>query len=473
MDLQTILKKIDVKADCLGIYEFREIGTTFSVVDQKPRSNSVDVDHGYRVEVLLGGQIAYACTNDISFQGIERAAKQASLWAQQMQKFKLTDFTVQERPKALGEYSSFVEKKFDRYQVAGIYDLLLQSNTKAKIDSEIVNVSSYMMLIDTQTRYVNTNGAAIQQSFNYLVNYLGVTAQDGQVTQTRSNGTETLQTGIENLNGELLNQQATKIGLEAKSLLKAEQCPTGKYDVILMPDQMYLQIHESIGHPLELDRILGDERNYAGWSFVKPEDFGTLQYGSKLLNVTFDPENIYEFASYGFDEVGNPATKEFLIKEGVLLRGLGSLESQKRLKVKGVANSRSSSWNRPPIDRMANINIEPGSTSLNEMIASTERGILMRTNKSWSIDDYRNKFQFGCEFAELIENGKITKVLKNPNYRGISVPFWNSLKMIGDPSTVGVLGSPYCGKGEPNQIIRVGHASPACLFEQLDVFGGV
>jgi predicted Zn-dependent protease len=239
-----------------------------------------------------------------------------------------------------------------------------------------------------------------------------------------------------------------------------------------MPDQLYLQIHESIGHPLELDRILGDERNYAGWSFIKPQDFGHLQYGSSLLNVTFDPSVSGEMATYHYDDAGAPAERHYIIKDGLLKRGLGGLESQKRLQLPGVSSTRASSWNRPPIDRMANINIEPGSTSLAQMIASTERGILMQTNKSWSIDDYRNKFQFGCEYGQLIENGKLTKIVKNPNYRGITTPFWKGLKMVGDTSTFEVYGSFYCGKGEPNQIIRVGHATPACLFTNVEVFGG-
>jgi predicted Zn-dependent protease len=239
-----------------------------------------------------------------------------------------------------------------------------------------------------------------------------------------------------------------------------------------MPDQMMLQIHESIGHPLELDRILGDERNYAGWSFVSLEDFGKLQYGSSLMNVTFDPTVRGEFASYAFDDCGNPATREYLIQNGVLKRALGGLESQVRAGVSGVANSRASSWNRAPIDRMANINLEPGDHTFEEIISSVERGVLMESNRSWSIDDFRNKFQFGCEYGKLIENGKITKTLRNPNYRGITVPFWRSLKKVGDRATLGIYGTPNCGKGEPNQSIRVGHASPVCLFENIEVFGG-
>ena len=155
------------------------------------------------------------------------------------------------------------------------------------------------------------------------------------------------------------------------------------------------------------------------------------------------------------------------------MRPIGSLESQQRANLSGVACSRATSWNRAPIDRMANINLLPGTTSLKEMISKTEKGIYVQTNRSWSIDDLRNKFQFGCEYGQLIEDGRLTKVVKNPNYRGITTPFWNNLKMIGNEDTLEIAGSYYCGKGEPNQIIRVGHMSPSCLFSNVEVFGGI
>ena len=155
-----------------------------------------------------------------------------------------------------------------------------------------------------------------------------------------------------------------------------------------------------------------------------------------------------------------------------MLRGLGGLESQERSKIDGVANVRACSWNRAPIDRMANLNLEPGTSSFDEIISAVEYGVYMETNRSWSIDDYRNKFQFGCEYGKIIKDGKLTKTIKNPNYRGVSTPFWNNLSMVGDESTFEVHGTPNCGKGEPNQVIRVGHASPLCKFNNIEIFGG-
>ena len=188
--------------------------------------------------------------------------------------------------------------------------------------------------------------------------------------------------------------------------------------------------------------------------------------------MTFDPEQRGEAAAYAFDDDGTPATKAYLIRDGLLVRALGGALSQQRAQLPGVANSRASSWNRPPIDRMANLNIEPGTSSLDAMIAGIEHGIMMRTNTSWSIDDHRNKFQFGCEWGQLIENGRLTQVVRQPNYRGISANFWRNLVAVGNAETRGVYGTSMCGKGEPMQIVRVGHASPACVFSGIDVFGG-
>jgi predicted Zn-dependent protease len=191
-----------------------------------------------------------------------------------------------------------------------------------------------------------------------------------------------------------------------------------------------------------------------------------------MMNVVFDPTVAHEMASYKFDEVGNLAEKKYLIQNGVLLAALGSLESQARTKISGVANSRSSSWNRAPIDRMANINLEGGDLTLDQMISNVENGIIMFANRSWSIDDYRRKFQFGCEYAKEIKNGKLGKTFKNPNYRGVTVPFWNSLSGLTNNDSIETYGSPYCGKGEPSQVIRVGHSSPYALFKNVEVFGG-
>lgn len=339
----------------------------------------------------------------------------------------------------------------------------------------MVDSEASLWSIKTSSQFYSSEGADIQQDFFRVVPSLSVTAFHSGIAQTRTLGgmrAYCQQGGFEHVLRLDLEKQAESLVRDAVDLAHAPNCPNEVLDMLIDPDQMMLQIHESIGHPLELDRILGDERNYAGQSFVTLDMFGSYQYGSHMLNVTFDPTIPEEFSSYAYDDEGQKATKEFLIKDGILMRPLGGLVAQTRAGMPGVANARTCSWNRPPIDRMANLNVEPGSKTFDEMLAAIDKGIYVKSNSSWSIDDSRNKFQFGCEWGRLIEKGRLTKVVRNPNYRGISANFWRSLAMVGDRSTFMVMGTPFCGKGEPNQCIRVGHASPVCLFRNVDVFGG-
>ena len=472
IDMNFLLNSLSTKADWIGLRYVQECSKTRHARNGQLDPITTMIDEGIMVEVLSDGQFASAGTHDISVSGVQKAANQALQQAKHLKKYQLNQFNDAVRPPSKGHYQSPGVDSFNSSQSKDINDLAITLCQKLKLNDQIISTSVVLISIDQHTAFVSTNGADFSQDIHQRALHLSATAQTGSVIQTRSNGVPLTQNGDEFFQEQRWLEETEKVAREAIELTQADECPEGLYDLILMPDQLYLQIHESIGHPIELDRILGDERNYAGWSFIKLEDFGHLQYGSPLLNITFDPSLTHEFASYGFDDTGAPAEHQYLIKDGILLRGLGSLESQQRSGVPGVASARASSWNRPPIDRMANINLEPGSSTLEDMISSTERGILMKTNKSWSIDDYRNKFQFGCEYGQLIENGRLTKTLKNPNYRGVSTPFWKSLKMVGNPSTFEIHGALTCGKGEPNQVIRVGHATPPCLFSQVEVFGG-
>ena len=432
-------------------------------------------DLGAMLTVWNKGGMGYAATSDLSYSGIRQALDEASNWARETAAHGLVDFSkiVMEPP--MGEYAAEEREPWQSVSLADKIDMLRHESGRLKIDPRIVDWDASLWHADVDTLYLTAAGGRVRQSFRTLVPSLSATANDGPDTQTRTFGGRGYcrQGGLEILDLLGFHEAAPRIAEESIQLLVAPNCPDGIVDLLLAPDQMILQIHESIGHPLELDRILGDERNYAGTSFVTPNMFGSYRYGSDLLNVTFDPTQPQAFASYGFDDDGQRAEKAYLIRNGILQRALGGLVSQVRADVPGVATSRACSWNRPPIDRMANLNIEPGDASLDAMIGAVERGIFMRTNCSWSIDDSRNKFQFGCEWGQLIEDGRLSTVVKKPNYRGISATFWRNLALVGDRTTLEIMGTPFCGKGEPNQAIRVGHASPACLFTNVEVFGGV
>jgi predicted Zn-dependent protease len=430
---------------------------------------------GLMISVIHQGGYGYAATPDTSDAGLRGALQRARHWAHLSAGRAVTDFSAIPQSSSQATYCGpgVHDSQWSRKDMIA---LLMQESQQARQHERIVDWSAGLTRIRSRQHFISSAGADIRQEFSYLVPNISVTANRGSDTQTRSFGGQydgyCLQGGLEILQQTGFYGAGQRIAQEALALLDAPNCPSGRMDLLLMPEQMMLQIHESIGHPLELDRILGDERNFAGTSFVKPEMFGHFQYGSALLNVTYDPGRAEEFASFPFDDDGTQAEKVWLIRDGVLQRPLGSALSAVRSGMSGLANSRACDWNRPPIDRMANLNIEPGNSSLQDMIASVESGVLMNTNTSWSIDDSRNKFQFGCEFGQLIQNGELKGLVKNPNYRGISESFWRSLKQVGDASTHSVMGTRFCGKGEPAQVIRVGHASPACLFDQVEVFGG-
>jgi predicted Zn-dependent protease len=429
---------------------------------------------GAFLTVLSGDGMGYAATSDLSDAGLRRAAQRAADWARDTAGRGLVSPDELPRPDHRGRYETPMIEPWESVPLTDKIAMLQEASAALRLDERIVDWSASLAYRRSDTLLTASAGARIEQRFHYLAPGLVAVAHAGSQTQRRTGGGagSARQGGLEQLATMGFPEQAPQIAHEALALLDAPECPSATTDLLLLPSQMVLQIHESIGHPLELDRILGDERNYAGTSFVSLDMFGRYRYGSELLNVTFDPGRSEELASYGYDDDGTPAERVHLIRNGILERPLGGSCSQARAGIEGTANARASDWHRPPIDRMANLNVEPGEQTLEQLIAGVERGVLMETNRSWSIDDSRNKFQFGCELGRLIEDGELKGLVRNPNYRGISATFWRNLAAVGDRGTYDVQGTPYCGKGEPNQMIHVGHASPACVFKEVEVFGG-
>jgi len=474
MPFDVPLPRLDVTADFWSLRFVRETSESFAVRKNVPLPYSVSSDVGVMATVYAGGGYGYAATADLSAAGLRTALERAAEWARATAARALHDARAFPRPSPRGNYASpGIDAALPTPREW--FELLGEQSRAAAIDARIVDLEVSCDVRTATHRLVTSEGGDVVQRYRFMYPSAIVTAHaDGDTQQRSLNGYRGIcqQCGMEVLDRFGFVGGARRIAEEVLELVTAPNCPAGRMDVLLAPDQMILQIHESIGHPLELDRILGDERNFAGTSFVTPDMFGTYRYGSDLLNITFDPTRPEELASYAYDDDGTRAEKVHLIRNGILERPLGGAISQARAGLPGVANSRADNWNRPPIDRMANLNLEPGTASFDELVAGIGHGVLMETNRSWSIDDSRNKFQFGCERGRLIENGKLGAVVKNPNYRGISASFWRSLAMVGDAGTLKVLGTPYCGKGEPSQVIRVGHASPACVFRDVDVFGG-
>jgi len=475
IDLRRLLDSAALPGlDWLGLRRVRLAQRIYQAKDGRFERTVDFEDEGYMIETLAGGQFGYACFTSPETGAARAACERALALARSASPRAIHRFTDRARPATKLRWES------PRQRRAPLGADLLTEHTIAlteamRISDKIVHSAALIAAREEETELVSSSGAELFQTCHIVEFSIQAVAREGNVIQRRTAAGprgRTLQGGWELVDREAQLADARKAAEQAIELLSAEECPTETADLVLSPDQMMLQIHESVGHPLELDRILGDERNYAGWSFVKLDDIGKLRYGSDLMNIVFDPGVAGEPASYGADDIGDPARREYIVKDGILVRALGGLESRERSGKPGVANMRAQGWWRAPIDRMANLNLEPGKDSLESIIGGVERGVWMESNRSWSIDDYRNKFQFGCEYGKLIEKGRITKTVRNPNYRGISANFWKSLFKVGDPSTFRVYGTPNCGKGEPNQVITVGHASPVCAFKGVEIFGG-
>jgi TldD protein len=284
--------------------------------------------------------------------------------------------------------------------------------------------------------------------------------------------------GWETIDLQYFGENAERIVRELNATLQAEQCPVDDRSVILLPGIMYLQTHETIGHALELDRILGYELAFAGGSFVTLDDFGTLRYGSEKLTARADATLLNSPGSFGYDDDGVPAQDNLLIDKGILVGAITGRQMVEEANAKArraifeasSGANRATAFYRVPIERMTNINIDPGEDGTrDDIIRNTEKGILLDGDRSWSIGSNREQFHFGTEAGWLVEDGQITRPVKNATYKGATIPFWNSLSAVGDRSTWEVCYVANCGKGQPNQIMQLGHGVPICRFDNVRI----
>ncbi|MFY1695748.1 MULTISPECIES: TldD/PmbA family protein [unclassified Solwaraspora] len=323
---------------------------------------------------------------------------------------------------------------------------------------------------DTEKWFVSSEGHRIDQRFRECGAGLSATVIGDGETQRRSYPSYRGQygtSGWELVDSLDLPAHAARIAQEARALLTAPPCPAGETTLILGGEQMALQIHESVGHAIELDRILGWEAAFAGTSWLDLAQLGSLRYGSELMNVTIDPTIPGALGSFGFDDEGSPAVKRDAVRAG---RWVGVLAGRDSAAVAGLDHGgsvRADGWSRLPMVRMTNVGLEPGPHTLDEMIAATDDGVLMDFNRSWSIDDKRLNFQFGCEIGWEIKNGKLGRMLRNPTYTGIGPVFWRSMDMLSSESVA--WGTPNCGKGQPGQVGHTGHPAAPARFTDVRV----
>ena len=341
---------------------------------------------------------------------------------------------------------------------------------------------SELYFIRKQIVFADSEGSEIEKLINEVFASLQVTGLDSQGEsherkyRLSRHGTSTR--GWESIDRQRFSENAERIVKEMNQVLKADQCPKDDRSVILLPGQMFLQTHETIGHALELDRILGYELAYAGGSFVTLDDFGRLRYGSTRLTARADGTLPNTPGSFGYDDDGVACQNTVLIDKGIMVGAITGRqmveEANARAKRTIFAGSggcnRATAFYRVPIERMTNINIDPGQDgSLEDIIKNTERGIVLDGDRSWSIGSNREQFHFGNEIGWLVEDGQVTQVVKNPTYKGDTLKFWNSLSAVGDESTWEVAYVENCGKGQPNQVMQLGHGVPVCRFDDVRI----
>ncbi len=367
--------------------------------------------------------------------------------------------------------SAWVEHPLDDVSLADKADLLVAA-TGAAVDAGVELAQANYQAWDTEKWFVSSEGCRVDQHIVECGAVVDATAIGDGETQRRSYpgvrgqyGTQ----GWELVRSLDLVTNAERMATEARALLAAPPCPAGTTTVVLDSDQVALQIHESVGHAVELDRILGWEAAFAGTSWLDPGQLGRLRFGSELMQITADATLPGGMGSFGYDDEGVPAQAVDIVRDGRWVGVLSGRDSAPQVGLSSGGMVRADGPARLPMVRMTNIGLLPGDSSLEEMIAGTDDGIYMQTNRSWSIDDKRLNFQFGCEVGWEIKDGALGRMLKNPTYTGIGPTFWASLDAVGGADEWTVWGVPHCGKGQPLQVGHTGHPAAPCRFRDVRV----
>ena len=433
---------------------------------------------GIGVRVIADGAWGFAASSDLSPASLAAAAERAVAIARASARVKRENVRLAPESPAVADWTTPYKVDPFTTSVEENIDLLLKVDAEMNAVAGVTLAETGMNFLREESWFLSSEGADIHQTKYSTGGGCTAYAFAGSEIQKRSYpnsfGGQWQNRGYEQIEGMKLLENARRVGEEAVALHSAEQCPEGAFTIILDGSQLGLQIHESVGHPIELDRVLGMEANFAGTSFLTLEKLGKLRYGSEIVNVVADARQEHGpgLGTFAYDDEGVPAQSTPIITNG---RFTGYLSSRETAHTINAARSggtlRAEGWNRLPMIRMTNVSILPGeeALTLEQLIASTGDGIYMETNKSWSIDDKRYNFQFGCEIAWEIKNGKRVRMLKNPSYSGITTEFWNSMDAICSRDEWTLWGTPNCGKGQPQQVVGTGHGASPARFRNIRV----
>ena len=432
-----------------------------------------DESIGFGVRVLVDGCWGFASSRLLTMEEADRVAAEAVRIARASALVRGTPADLGAPVAIVDSYTTPVQQDPFAVSLDDKIALLLRTTEAMTKVPHIVMAEANSYCQRDEKLFVSTEGSEIQQTLVETGCGIEATAVDEGEVQRRSypnsvgrhQGTE----GWEFVERWDLPSNAARVAEEAAELFTAKPCPAGNTTIILDGSQVALQIHESCGHAIELDRVLGTEAAFAGTSFLTVDKLGNFQYGSPAVNITADATIAGGLGTFGYDDEGIPAHSTPVVREGNFVGYLTSRETATTLGQTSNGAMRASGWNRIPLIRMTNVNLDPGDWSLEDLIADTDDGIYMETNRSWSIDDRRLNFQFGTEVGREIKNGKLGDLVKNATYTGITPQFWGSCDAVCNRDHWLVWGTPNCGKGQPEQVAHTGHGSAPARFRNVQV----
>jgi TldD protein len=429
---------------------------------------------GVGIRVLVDGAWGFASTHRVEPAEIERIAAEAVRIAKASATALRTPVRLDDRPPAHGTYGTPIEvDPFALPLETKIADLVAADDAMRRVKGLAFTESVYGAQREWKT-FAASDGSFTEQVITHVGAGIEANAVEGSDHQRRTwpdAGGGWQGAGYEYIRSLDLAGRGEALADEAVALLSAPQCPSGRFTIVLDPSQLYLQIHESCGHPTELDRVFGTEASYAGTSFLTTDKVESgFRYGSDLIDIVADATAPGGMGTFGWDDEGVAAQAVPLVKEGIFVGYLSSRETAPRIGRTSGGAMRADGWNRIPLIRMTNINLlpKPG-MSLEEIVTDTDDGLYLSSNRSWSIDDRRLNFQFATEVAYEIKGGKLGRLYRNPTYTGITYEFWRSCDAVGDERSYRMLGTPNCGKGEPGQTGHVGHAVSGARFRDVQV----
>jgi TldD protein len=459
--------------DYADIRFVRSDNESIKVTNENVDTLSRSMDQGFGIRVLAHGAWGFASSSNVKASEFRKVANQAINIAKASAITKKEDVKLDEGMVYEDHYSTSFDIDPFKIRMSKKINLLMKINMILKKKPQIKIAESELGFYKINKIFVNTDGSVIEQDLLESGGGFMATAVEGSEVQRRSypnsHRGDFATGGYEFIESLDMVKNANWVREEAIQLLSAPPLPAGEADIIIGASQMALQVHESCGHPTELDRVLGTEISLAGGSFITLDKVGKLKYGSDKVTIVHDATSPGGLGTFGYDDEGVKAQRQPLVENGLFVGYLTSRETAGVVNQNSNGCMRADGWNRIPLIRMTNINLEPGDWELDDLIADTEGGYYLDTNKSWSIDDKRLNFQFGLEAAWKIEKGKKKTLYKNPLYTGITPEFWNSCDAICNKNHWHIWGVPNCGKGEPMQISHVAHGTSPTRFRKIQV----